>query len=141
MTLREKLIGSWTLVSSVDIHPDGRVSETWGASARGTYMFDHNGRFAQILVRSDLPRFANRAAASAEQAKAVVAGSLAMFGTWRVDENASTVIVHFEACTFASFTGTEGRRIATFLSADELKFSNAGRVGGARGESIWRRVT
>lgn len=141
MNLREQLVGTWTLVSSVDIHADGQRTDTWGPTPQGMYMFGADGRFAQIVMRSDLPRFSSRDAATAEQAKAVVAGSLAMFGTWRVDEAARTVLVHFEACSFANFTGTDGKRAVTMLSADELMFSNAGRAGGARGESVWRRVT
>lgn len=140
MTIREQLIGTWLLVSSIDIHADGRRTDTWGAEPLGTCMFDANGRFAQIVMRSDLPKFASREAASPEQAKAIVAGTLAMFGTWRIDETNSALHVHFDACTFASFTGTDGKRAVSFLSPDELRFCNAGRAGGAHGESLWRRV-
>ena len=139
-TLAEHVIGTWTLVSSVDIDGEGTRTDTWGPAPLGTYMFDRNGRFAQIVMRSDLPKAPSRQATTPEQAKAVVAGSLAMFGTYKVDEAAGTIDVHFLACTFAGFTGTDGKRQVTITSPDEMRFSNAGRVGGARGESVWRRV-
>jgi hypothetical protein len=140
MTLARQLVGTWLLVSSHDIEPDGTRTDTWGPAPLGTYMFDAQGRFAQIVMRSDLPKVARREDTTAEQAKAVVMGSLAMFGTYTVDEAACVVNVRFEACTFASFTGTEGKRVVERISADELVFSNAGRAGGRRGESVWRRA-
>lgn len=140
MTLAEQLVGTWLMVSSVDIDADGTRHDTWGPDPLGTYMFGADGRFAQIVMRSDLPRVARREDTTAEQAKAVVMGSLAMFGTYCVDEAARTVDVRFEGCTFASFTGTAGKRIVTRISTGELIFSNAGRAGGRRGESVWRRT-
>ncbi len=140
MALAEQLVGTWLLVSSVDIRDDGTRSATWGDKPLGTCMFGADGRFAQIVARSDLPRFASREAATPEQAKAVVAGSMAMFGTYSVDEQTQTIHVHFVGSTFAGFNGTDGRRYASMPSPDELRFSNPGRAGGARGESVWRRA-
>jgi Lipocalin-like domain len=140
MALAEQIVGTWTLVSSVDIHADGSTTETWGSAPLGHYMFDANGRFTQIVMRSDLPVFASRDSVTPEQAKAVVAGSLAMFGTYAVDEAAGIVNVQFEACTFPAFTGTAGTRVVAMTSPDEMVFTNAGRAGGANGRSVWRRV-
>ena len=140
MTLAEYIVGTWILSSSVDIDAGGGRTDTWGPDPLGTYMFNANGRFMQIVMRSDLPKFASRDNATPEQAKAVVAGSLAMFGTYTVDEAASTVNVLFEACTFPAFTGTAGKRVVAMSSPDEMIFSNAGRAGGAKGQSVWRRV-
>jgi len=140
MTHAEQIVGTWVLVSSHDIEADGTRTDTWGTNPLGTYVFDANGRFAQIVMRSDLPKVSRREDTTDAQAKAVVMGSLAMFGTYTVDEAARVVKVRFEACTFASFTGTEGKRVVERISADELVFSNAGRAGGRRGESVWRRV-
>ncbi len=141
MTLAEHLVGTWTLVSSVDIDSDGTRTDTWGANPLGTSMFDANGRFAQILIRSDLPKVANREQTTPEQAKAVVVGSIAMYGTYTVDEATKIVNVHFIGSTFASFNGTDGKRNIAMTSPDEFKFSNSARAGGGRGESVWRRAT
>lgn len=139
-TLAELIVGTWTLVSSVDIGADGSRTDTWGTNPLGTYMFDTQGRFTQIVMRSDLPKAPSRQATTPEQAKAIVLGSLATFGTYTVDEAESLVNVHFLASTFAGFTGTDGKRHATMISPDELCFSNTARVGGATGQSVWRRV-
>lgn len=140
MSLAQRIVGTWTLVSSVDIHADDSTTDTWGSAPLGLYMFDANGRFTQIVMRSDLPKFASRDSATPDEAKAVVAGSLAMFGSYSVDEAAQTVHVQFEACTFPAFTGTAGKRVVEMTSPDELVFSNTGRAGGAKGRSVWRRV-
>jgi hypothetical protein len=49
-------------------------------------MFDASGHFAQMLIRSDLPKIANRAQGTADQNKAVVTGSVAMYGINSVSE-------------------------------------------------------
>ena len=140
MSIAQQIVGTWTLVSSVDIDSSGTRTDTWGPNPLGTYMFDSNGRFAQILLRSDLPKVANREQTTAEQAKAVVLGSIAMFGTYAVDEAANTVNVHFIGSTFAGFNGTAGKRHISMTTPDELTFSNSARAGGGKGESVWRRV-
>src|SRR5262245_37050582 len=141
MTLAEQLVGTWILASSHDVAADGTRTETWGPNPLGTCMFDADGRFAQIVMRADLPKVARRDLTTPEQGRSVAVGSLAMYGTYAVDEAAQTLIVRFSGCTFASFNGTEGRRSVTMLGPDELKFTNAGRSGGTSGESVWRRAT
>ena len=70
-SLKEQLVGAWTLVSAVDILPDGSKSEPWGSNPKGAYMFDANGRFAQMLMRSDLPKLTSRLQGTPEQNKAM----------------------------------------------------------------------
>ncbi len=140
MSLARQIVGTWSLVSSVDIHGDGSTTETWGSAPQGIYMFDANGRFTQIVMRSDLPKFSSRDSATPDEAKAIVAGSLAMFGTYTVDEAAGIVNVRFEACTFPAFTGTAGKRVVAMRTPDEMVFTNPGRAGGSKGQSVWRRV-
>lgn len=140
MSLAQQIIGTWILVSSIDIEPDGTTSDTWGPDPLGTYMFDTDGRFTQIVMRADLPKVASRELTTPDQARAVVMGSLAMFGSYTVDEAAGVIDVHFTGCTFASFNGTSGKRRVTMVSADEMQLSNAARAGGRSGRSVWRRV-
>ena len=140
MTLAEYIAGTWVLVSSVDIDAEGRRSDTWGPDPLGTYTFDGHGHFAQMVMRSDLPKAPSREQTTPEQAKVIVSGSLAMYGTYTVDEANSVVNVHFTGCTFAGFTGTDGKRMVERVAHDTMRFSNAGRAGGGRGESVWRRA-
>ena len=66
------LVGSWTLVSAVNTAADGTRTDSFGASPKGLYVFESNGRFAIVTVRADLPKFAsdNRNEGTPEENKA-----------------------------------------------------------------------
>ncbi|WP_050419294.1 lipocalin-like domain-containing protein [Bradyrhizobium tropiciagri] len=83
----KNLIGTWTLVSVVT-ERDGKKSDAYGPNAKGSLVFDANGRYSIIFIAADLPKFAsgNRCMGTADENEAVVAGSLAHFGTYVVDE-------------------------------------------------------
>ena len=72
------LVETWTLVS-LTFEQDGKKTDFYGPNPRGQLTFDAEGRFSEILTRSDLPNFAsnNRTAGTAEENKSIVQGSLA----------------------------------------------------------------
>jgi hypothetical protein len=67
--LKEQLTGTWVFVGSTGKLPDG--SPQWGANPKGQMIFEANGNYSNILMRSDLPKYAsnNRLAATAEENK------------------------------------------------------------------------
>lgn len=139
-SLKEQLVGAWTLVSAVDTLPDGSKSEPWGPNPKGVYMFDANGRFTQMLMRSDLPKLTNRMQGTPEQNKALAQGAIAMYGTYSVNEADKVITVHFEGSTFASFVGTDGKRIVTSITSDELRTTNPATSTGTKAELVWKRM-
>src|SRR5262249_348542 len=140
-SLKEQLVGAWILVEAADAAADGSKTNPWGANPKGTYMFDASGHFTQMLIRSDLPKIANRAqGGTPEQNKAIVSGAIAMYGTYSVNETEKTITVRFEGSTFSGFNGTEGKRTITSLSADEMKTANPATSTGTKAESTWRRA-
>jgi Lipocalin-like domain len=139
-SLKDQLVGTWILVEATDVAADGAKTNPWGANPKGTYMFDASGHFAQMLIRADLPKYANRAQGTPDQNKAIVAGSVAMYGTYAVDEATKVLNVHFEGSTFSAFNGTDGKRTITSLTTDELKLSNPATSTGTRADSVWRRA-
>jgi len=44
-SLKEQLVGTWTLVSSDQVRPDGSKLKQFGANPNGINVFDPNGRF------------------------------------------------------------------------------------------------
>ena len=56
-TLAKQVQGSWTLVS-VYVEQDGKKIEPFGSQPRGFLIFTHDGRFLEILLRQNLPKFA-----------------------------------------------------------------------------------
>ena len=139
-SLKEQLVGTWIYVSGTTTRADGTKTENPNLKAIVIYTSD--GHFAFVSVRTDLPKLANpdRTQATAEEAKAVVAGSLAYFGTYSINEAEKVVIPNVEASTYANLLGTDQKRIITSLTADELKFTNPRTAAGTTLEFVWKRA-
>ena len=142
-SLKVQIVGTWTFVSALDVHPDGKKNDRWGPNAKGVFMFDPHGRFAQFITRADLPKFAAGTAdkGTAEEIKAVLAGFVASFGTYTVDEAGKTIVTHVEGSVFPNLIGRDQRRSITSLTADELKYTNPTTSTGTVAEATWKRVT
>ena len=139
-SLKEQIVGSWTLVQAVDTLADGTKTNPWGAGPKGAYMFGADGRFMQMLIHTDLPKIDNRMAGTPDQNKAIAQGIVAMYGSYTVDEASKTIAVKFEGSSFAKFVGTEGKRVITSINADEFRSSNPATSTGGKAESIWKRA-
>src|SRR5258705_7269114 len=50
--LKEQLVGTWTLVSSDQVRPDGSKLKQFGANPKGINVFDANGRFFLMVASS-----------------------------------------------------------------------------------------
>jgi Lipocalin-like domain len=139
--LKEQLVGTWMLVSSASIQPDGAKSDR--PNLKGIVIYTSDGHFAFVNARTDLPKLAanDRARATAEEARAVVAGSIAYYGTYSVNEVDKVITAKVEGSTFANMIGgAEQKRIITSLTADELKFTNPRTTSGATLELVWKRA-
>src|SRR5260370_36846836 len=51
-SLKEQLVGTWTLVSSDQVRPDGSKLKQFGANPKGINVFDANGRFFLMVASS-----------------------------------------------------------------------------------------
>ena len=135
------LVGTWTLVS-VTLEKDGKKTDMYGANPQGQLMYDADGRFSLMLVRSDVPKFAstNREAGTPEENKAAVQGSIAYFGTYSVSETDKVVTYHLEGSTFPNWRGADQKRLFK-LSGDELTLSNpTPSTGSGTAFAVWRRA-
>jgi hypothetical protein len=56
-SLKEQLVGTWTLVSIEETGPNGTKQQYFGANPRGILMLDAGGRYAQVWGRADRPKF------------------------------------------------------------------------------------
>jgi hypothetical protein len=141
-SLKDQLVGAWTLISAVDVRADGSRVNPWGSNPKGAYSFDANGLFVQVVMRSDLPKFTKRAEGTPEQNRAVVQGSISYYGTYSVDEADKIIAVHIEGSSFAAANDTDAQRIIASLTADELTIINLTTSTGAdvKSESVWKRV-
>ena len=131
-TIKEQLVGTWTPVSWEQDVASGPKFQRFGANPKGVTVFDANGRFFIMFARSDLPKIAsnNPSNSTPEEAKAIVSGSIAYYGTYTVDEAAKIISFRIESSSFPNQLGIEGKRAITSLTATELKHTNTTVVGG-----------
>jgi lipocalin-like protein len=140
-SLKEQLVGTWMLVQSTGKRPDG--SPSWGQNPAGAVVFDANGRYTSILVRSDIPKYAsnNRLNGTPAEEKATVQGSIGTVGTYTVNEADRSYTIRVEGSTFPNWNGTAQKRTVVSISADELKVDNPSpSIGGPSTQLIYRRA-
>jgi lipocalin-like protein len=136
---KAKLVGSWTLVGITNTAPDGKTTQTYGAGD-GVLVFDRNGGFVQVLARADMPKFAsnNRSTGTADENKAVVQGSLAIYGKYAVAKD-GTVTLHIERSSYPNWSGGDQKRVVTTLTASELKWDVPAPSIGGNSSAAWKR--
>ena len=133
-SLKEQLVGTWTVTSWDQVMPDGSKFQRFGANPQGVHVFDANGRYVVMFARADLPKFAapNPMKATPQEMKAVMEGSIAYHGTYTVDEASKVVTLRADASTFPNQVGSDNKRTITFVSADELKYQNTTALTGGQ---------
>src|SRR5438105_14378374 len=78
-TLKQHLVGSWTLLSARNTTSSGSTDAIYGPRGIGTLIFEPNGRFVVVLVNPDVPKFVshNRLVAAPAEFEA------AYYSTWK----------------------------------------------------------
>ena len=125
------LVGPWILVSA----------DAFGQNPKGTLVFEANGRFAAMLMRNDLAKYAsnNRDQGTPAENKATVEGSIAYFGSYTV--SGTDLNLHIEGSTFPNWTGTDQKRTNLMINGDEMKYVQpTPSAGGPPTPVVWKRV-
>ncbi|MBM3530314.1 MAG: lipocalin-like domain-containing protein [Alphaproteobacteria bacterium] len=125
-TFKQRLVGTWIFVSSVNTRKDGTIYDRWGASPKGVLMFDANGRYSQIIIRSEPSLFGGK--------------TIFSFGTYVVDDASATLITEIEGGSLSKLEGTKQRRKIKLLTADELNYVNLDGMGGSVIDAVWKRA-
>jgi Lipocalin-like domain len=142
-SLEERLVGTWTLVSSDQVRPDGSKLKQFGANPKGINVFDANGRFFFMIVSADNSKIASKNPSSktnTEEVGGLIVESIAYYGMYTVSEAERVVILHLEASTFPNQIGTDQKRTVTSLAADELKYSSPAAMSGVQVHQVWKRA-
>ena len=129
--MKQQLVGTWIVTSQYVQQGDKRV-EAFGSQPKGAFMFDQDGHFSNILMKSDLPKFAanNRVKGTAEENRSVVQGSIAYFGTYSINEKDGSVTFAIEGSTFPNWIGQKQKRTVT-IKGDEMYVVNPTAAIGA----------
>jgi hypothetical protein len=142
-SLKDQLVGTWTVVSWEQARPDGSKFQRFGANPKGVHVFDANGRYAVIFVHPEVPRIAsnNPSTPTPEELKGLTGRSIAYFGTYTVDEASKVVTLRVEASSFPNQVGADNKRTITLLTADELKYQNTTALTGGQIYIAFKRAT
>jgi hypothetical protein len=141
-TLKEQVVGIWSLVSFDSTGADGKKTAVFGAQPKGILMIDAGGRYAMVLTDPGRPKWKSnlRTELTNEEFAAAAKGLVAQYGAWSVDEGSKVLTRKVEGALSPNLAGTE-QKVTVGLSGDELTVidANSGVTGG-RTETIYRRA-
>ncbi|HET7695497.1 MAG TPA: lipocalin-like domain-containing protein [Vicinamibacterales bacterium] len=136
--MRERLIGSWRLVSYETKDAAGRTGRPYG-NAVGRISYDANGNMTGQVMRPDRPAV-EPGTEHAHQARTAFLGYIAYFGTYDVAPDGRSVVHHVQGALNPAWVGGDQVRQMRF-DGDRLILSTVTRKDGAAliHELTWER--
>ena len=113
-TLKEQLVGTWTLVSGTEQRPDGTKVAPW---PEGRLMMDANGNMALFLIGRDRPKVGN-------DPRVPVGPAVAYYGTYSVNEAEKSVTWKIDRALWPGFDGIE-RKQTVALTGDAMTLTGS----------------
>ena len=138
-SMKEQLVGAWSLVSFELVRPDGSKQSTFGADPKGIAFFDAGGHYIITVMRLDRAKYAINSftEGTARENKATAQGTITYFGTYSVSEADSAIAIHIDGSSFPNWNGADQKRIVA-ITGDQLKLTAPIAVGTA--EVVWKRA-
>jgi hypothetical protein len=138
-TLKDQLVGIWTLVSFDVTASNGTKRQPYGANPQGLYILDASGRFAEVKGRPDRPKYKTPGQPTTEERSAAAQDFFADSGTWSVNEEDKTLTEHWESALSPNLEGRDFKN-AVSLAGDELKETYVNPVNGNIAVNVYRRA-
>ena len=142
-TLKDQLVGSWTLVSNDAMAPDGKKEQFYGPNPKGVLILDSAGRYASVMGRPDRAKLKSASRfdldASPAELKALLLGFGANAGTWSVDEAGKSLVRRIENALIPNTEGTE-QKGSVALSGDDLTITQTSSTSGVKTIAVYRRA-
>ena len=115
-SLKEQLVGTWTLLSWEQRKADGTKIERYGTSPKGIAFFDAGGRYIITVMRSDRAKYASNALwqGTLDENKETADGTMTYFGTYSISEADSSIAIHVIGSSFPNWNGTDQKRFVAF---------------------------
>lgn len=138
----KSVAGVYAGVAFKQTDASGKTTDVFGSDPRAMMVLTPDGRYSIIVMRADLPKLASnsRLKGTAEENNKVVAGSIAHFGRYTLNQKEQTITFHVDASTFANWNGAEQKRPLS-MKGDELTYRVlAPSTGGGSAEVIWKRM-
>jgi hypothetical protein len=108
---RQRLVGTWRLVSYETESADGRRGQPY-AAAVGRLEYDDHGNMSGQVMRPNRARV--ELAGNAQQVRAAYIGYIAYFGTYEVAADGKSVVHHVEGALNPAWVGGEQVRSLRF---------------------------
>lgn len=145
-TLREQLVGAWTLVSYVERPTDGSEPiYPMGEQPQGIIMYTPDGYMSAQLMKPGRPEFASGDwfEGTPAEVEAEASGYIAYSGPFHTDEEKRHLAHSMFVSLFPNWIGQTQPRVVE-IEGDELRLSSASpiRSGGKETMSYltWRRA-
>jgi hypothetical protein len=143
-TLKDQLVGAWTIITSEDTLPNGTKQPplSYGANPKGILILDASGRYAWMAGKPDRPKFKASAPLRVNTPDAEWVAATKAFaansGTWSVNEADKTLTLKREIALVPNTEGTEDKNSVS-LAGDELRLVDTS-PAGVRNEEVYRRA-
>ena len=142
--LKEQFIGTWALVSVDNIYPDSSRVHPYGENPKGMLIFDERLNYAIQIYKAVRPKIVSgdKNICTPEESKALIQGSNAHFGKYKVDEVKHTITFKIEHASFPNWEGAEQERTYIY-TGNELKYVVTNTTQGGKtvvAEVVWRRL-
>jgi Lipocalin-like domain len=140
-SLKEQLVGTWTLVSAESVEPNGtKMPLVGGTDVKGILIFTDTGKVSYQVIGGHAKIASNdRMKMTPDEMKSSAESVLSYFGSYTVNEAEKSYTVQIESSSFQNQTATPGKRMVA-LTGDDLKITNPGRLAGGQTINIWKRA-
>lgn len=133
--LQQRLVGTWTYTGAKAAASEGEPRRA-DEPTTGILVLTGHGRFAQILV---VP--ASSSVGSTSRVRAGAKASVALFGTYTVDDATRTLSYRVQSSTIPQWNGIEQQLSIDTLTANELQLrSLAGSMHPSTAATMWKRA-
>jgi hypothetical protein len=120
-SLKDQLVGTWTLLSWEQKKSDGTKIERYGAAPKGVAFFDVDRHYIITVMRSDRTKYASNALwqGTPEKNKETADGTVTYFGTYSINEAEGSIAIQVEGSSFPNWNGTQQKRFVA-VAGDQL---------------------
>jgi len=137
-----KVAGTWNLIAAT-VENDGVISHPYGPEPKGRLVFTADLYFVEFLHDPRIPRFASdqRGGGTDAENRAVMAGSLALYGRYTVDDQGNFSGNTVEGSSFPNWTGDvrTTRELSMEVEGSRM-IESFQRPGGAKVSLVFERA-
>jgi Lipocalin-like domain len=140
-SLKEQLVGTWTLVSYDGTGAEGARRQLSGSNVKGILCFDAGGRYATVFERVGRAKFKTASQPTTGELAAATGDFFAAnFGTWSVNEADKVLAQRFDGALRPNNEGADAGTLVCLVT-DELKLTTVNPLPtGAKIEQVYRRA-